>query len=501
MSKFVYYNNDFTVTGNPENGTDIYNYLRGIWKDNVPMTFGGDGHGSGQGSTTQECNFMFPGTSDDQFPGQEWTEQTAGNIPADRRFLQSAGPFTLLPGAVNEITTGVVWARAKSGGQTASIQLVKIYDKEAQALFDNNFNILNGPDAPDLTIRELDKELIFTISNDGGNNVNESYSEKDPYITKPNNLLNSPNYEFQGYLVYQLRDATVSVTDLDDPDLARLVYRSDIKDNVTGIINQYLDPLLGVYTPVEEVASVLNSGVVGSVDEGIQYSFQITDDKFALGNTRLVNHKTYYFMAIAYGYNMAEENASPYDVNAPDYDGRNQPYIGGRRNIKTYSAIPHFTEPTGNGTQINASYGDGVKISRIEGRGNGGNNLNLTQETVDEILLSTEHRSLTPIYEAGQGPVDITVVDPVKIPEGNFIIKLEEPIIGQINNVNQITSYKKWSIENYESGVIIASGNDDISTGVEKYVQNLGLNFKIKQVQNLVLIQMLMIKMDLFLEV
>jgi len=484
MSKFVYYNNDFTVTGNPENGTDIYNYLRGIWKDNVPMTFGGDGHGSGQGSTTQECNFMFPGTSDDQFPGQEWTEQTAGNIPADRRFLQSAGPFTLLPGAVNEITTGVVWARAKSGGQTASIQLVKIYDKEAQALFDNNFNILNGPDAPDLTIRELDKELIFTISNDGGNNVNESYSEKDPYITKPNNLLNSPNYEFQGYLVYQLRDATVSVTDLDDPDLARLVYRSDIKDNVTGIINQYLDPLLGVYTPVEEVASVLNSGVVGSVDEGIQYSFQITDDKFALGNTRLVNHKTYYFMAIAYGYNMAEENASPYDVNAPDYDGRNQPYIGGRRNIKTYSAIPHFTEPTGNGTQINASYGDGVKISRIEGRGNGGNNLNLTQETVDEILLSTEHRSLTPIYESGQGPIDITVVDPVKIPEGNFIIKLEEPVIGQINNVNQITSYKKWSIENYESGVIIASGNDDISTGVEKYVQTLGLNFKIKQVQN-----------------
>ena len=47
MSKFVYYNNDFTVRGNPENGTHIYNYLRGIWKDNVPMTYGGDGKGSG----------------------------------------------------------------------------------------------------------------------------------------------------------------------------------------------------------------------------------------------------------------------------------------------------------------------------------------------------------------------------------------------------------------------------------------------------------------------
>ena len=39
-------------------------------------------------------------------------------------------------------------------------------------------------------------------------------------------------------------------------------------------------------------------------------SFKITDDRFALGNTRLVNHKTYYFMSLAYGYNQAEENAS-----------------------------------------------------------------------------------------------------------------------------------------------------------------------------------------------
>ena len=188
MSKFMYFNNDGSVTGNPGNGQDFYNYLRGIWRDNVPMTFGGDGHGEGVGTTTDLCDFMFSGTSDVAFPGKEWTEQTANNLPADRRFVQSAGPFTLQPGAVNEITTGVVWARAKSGGQTATIQLLKIYDREAQALFDNNFNMLNGPDAPDLTVRELDQELIITLSNGGtSNNLDESYSEKDPYITKPAN--------------------------------------------------------------------------------------------------------------------------------------------------------------------------------------------------------------------------------------------------------------------------------------------------------------------------
>jgi len=482
MSKFVYYNNDQTVQGNPSGGTDIYNYLRGIWRDNVPMTFGGDGHGAGNGSTTDECNFMFPGTSDDQFQGQEWTEQTAGNIAADRRFVQSAGPFTLQPGAVNNITTGVIWARAKSGGQTASIQLLKIYDREAQALFDNNFNILNGPDAPDLTVRELDKELIFTISNgENSNNQNESYSEKDPYITKPANIANYPDYKFQGYLVYQLKSATVSVTDLDDLDKARLVFRSDINDTVSGIVNQYLDPILGVYTPIEEVASILSEGVLGSVDQGVQFSFQITEDKFALGNTRLVNHKTYYFMSLSYGYNRAEENASPYDVNAFDYDGRNQPYISGRRNIQVYSGIPHYTSPDAGGTTLQASYGDGVEITRLEGTGNGGNALELTQATINAILENPDHRAMNLTYEAGQGPIDISVVDPVKIPKGTFMLKLMEPVL---TNTGLITSYKKWSLIDEETGYVTASANEDILVGTEVYIISLGLNIKVKQVSN-----------------
>ncbi len=481
MSKFVYYNNDFTVTGNPSTGTHIYNYLRGIWKDNVPMTYGGDGHGSGQGSTTDLCNFMFPGTSDPDFPGQEWTEVTAGNTPADRRFLQSAGPFTLQPGAVNEITTGVVWARANTGGQTASVQLVKIYDKEAQALFDNNFNILNGPDAPDLEIRELDQELIITLSNKvTSNNYEESYSEKDPYITKPDNLLNSPNYEFQGYLVYQLVDATVSVTDLDNPDKARLVFRSDVKDGVTGIINQYLDPVLGVFTPVEEVSSVLSQGVIGSVDEGTEYSFQILDDKFALGSTKLVNHKTYYFMSIAYGYNQAEENADPYNVNDPNYDGRNQPYIGGRRNIKVYSAIPHNIGPDGGGTQLNSSYGDGVKITRVEGQGNGGLELTMTQGSENAILNGIDYRSSEIEYEAGSGPIEITVVDPVSVVAGTYVLKLDSP---QVSNQNFVESYYGWTLED-DNGDIISSSEKSITIGDNQFIDELGLSFKIKQSSN-----------------
>ena len=91
---------------------------------------------------------MFPGTSDPDFPNDEWTEVTAGNQPADRRFLQSAGPFTLEPGAVNYITTGVVWARASEGNNFASVELMKIADIKAQTLFDICFEVIDGPSAP-----------------------------------------------------------------------------------------------------------------------------------------------------------------------------------------------------------------------------------------------------------------------------------------------------------------------------------------------------------------
>ena len=479
MSKFVYYNNDNTTIGNPRTGTDFYGYLQGKWKDDQKMTYGGDGHGTGATATTLECNYMFPGTSDDNFPGQEWTEVTSGNIPADRRFVQSAGPFTLQPGAVNEITTGVIWARAKSGGQTASIKLVKIFDQVAQALFDSNFDIINGPDAPDLTIRELDKELIITLSNSGvSNNINESYTEKDPYIQNPINIPDNVNYVFQGYLVYQLKNATV--TDLNDPDLSRLIFRSDIKDSVAGIVNQYYDPDLEVWTPILEVPGELSEGVFGSVDNGIEYSFRITEDRFALGNTRLVNHKTYYFRAIAYSYSEGEVNANPYNNTDPNYDGRNRPYLQGRRNLQTYSAIPHFIEPENGGTSLNASYGDGVEITRIEGKGNGGRALELTSASVNAIL-GPDHRAKELTYKVGQGPINISVVDPVAIPSGTFILKLEDPTLTSNGAIN---SYNRWTVIDEETGEIKASVNQDISVGSQKYIPDLGLNVVINQASN-----------------
>jgi hypothetical protein len=148
MSKFICYNNDASVIGNPVNAVAYYNYLHGIWKDGNRMTYGGDGHSSGPGGSSVPADFMFPGISDptgwgtNHIPQPPWDEITAGNNPgAGRRFLMSAGPFTLMPGAVKCVTTAVVWARATSGGPNASVALLQQADDEIQQYFNSCFSI------------------------------------------------------------------------------------------------------------------------------------------------------------------------------------------------------------------------------------------------------------------------------------------------------------------------------------------------------------------------
>jgi len=438
MSKFVYYNNDGSVIGNPNSAADYYNYLKGIWRDGTSIRYGGNGHGAGNGFTQTPANFMFPGTSDPTGWGTNgsitntpWDENIAGNSPNDRRFLQTAGPFSLLPGAVNYVTTGAVWGRATSGGPNASVGLILLADDKAQKLFDHNFAITNGPDAPDLSVRELDQELLFSITNPRGSNnnpldsVDESYYETDPNL--PTNAAD-PYYHFEGYQVFQLKDGSVSTTDLQDPDKARLVFQCDIKNGVGQIVNIFRDLNTSTTYGVEEV---------NGEDKGIKHVFRLTKDKFATGDDALVNHKIYYYTVLAYGYN-TEENAGT---------GDGKPYISGRRRIKTYSAIPHKIAPEANGLVLNTVFGDGPEVTRIEGSGNGyiqGSDrltLDLTTSTVDEIMFNTSHpaRSLHPVYQRARGPVDIRVYDPVNIKGGTFRLWVDDP--------NGVTDSSLWHLQ------------------------------------------------------
>ena len=483
MSKFVYYNNDGTPTGNPNGSVDFYHYLTGTWRDGTSMTYGGTGHLTGVA-----CNYMFPGASDvptatyvgyfgtNGSPQPAWSEETVGNVPADRRFMQSAGPFTLQPGAVNTITTGIVWARATQGGNLASVTLMKGADSKAQDLFDNCFALLNGPDAPIVSVQELENEIILSWTNpSNSNNYLENYSEDYNKATGSDSL-----YRFQGYLVYQLKDELVTSSDLYNVDKARLVLQCDKKDAVKQIVNFYNDVNLQALVPQE---------MVNGADLGIVHSISITDDKFAIGNTRLVNHKTYYYAVVAYGFSPTLVN--PNYAIPKDY----LPFISGNKSadgLFTHSAIPHIPSPEANGTEQHSTYGEGPKLTRVEGHGNGGNVLDLTAGTVSEIMSSSSHRSEHPVYQNSHGPVNIKVIDPLNVPvEHEFKFKLisKYPTAGASAFIPQDSS--RWVLYDLTSGDSVVSEktisvpNEQIINGQAtgtpgKYVGQWGLSVNVQ---------------------
>jgi hypothetical protein len=450
MRRFVYHNNGGAqYMTDPDEAPKYYNFLRGIWNDNTKMLYGGNAHVS-SGALGPECDFMFPGDSDPcnwgtgglppnggfNQEGLFWTEEVVGNNPNDRRFMQSAGPFTLKPGAVNYITVGIPWARAISGGPWESVQLLRIVDDKCQALFDNCFKVIDGPDAPDLTFREMDRELIVFISNSkNSNNYKESYRELDPQIQAqtPDSLVGTPEafdpfYVFEGYQIFQLANASVTVSDSrDDPAKVRLIAQFDRKNGVGQLVNYEFNQQIGGNVPVIEAIES---------DNGVVHSFKIVEDAFATGDRALVNNKQYYFSVLAYGYN----NFKEYDQTDPTkLDGQKKPYLAGRKNIQLYTAIPHKTV---NGTVMRSSFGDGPQITRLSGRGNGGIETELTDESIEE-LLSKPPAGLTqtgdtiklgdedyPIiyeaeYEYGKGPLNAKVIDPLNVKAANYMLKFD----------------------------------------------------------------------------
>ena len=471
MRKFAYYNNASGAKGDPVSGspTQFYNYMQGLWSDGSPYFFGGSGYAGEAGVTSIQTDYIMFGNTDPYnwatggiappiIGTDGWTEHELGNPDDDKRMVQSAGPFTLEPGAVNNITVGVIYSKAQSGGAWQSVIEMRTADDKAQALFDNCFRILDGPDAPDLTLQEMNNTLILYLSNSSSsNNFNEQYLEYDPIIAAAG--FSDDTYKFQGYQIYQVASEKVSVSDLDNTNLARLVGQSDIKDSITTIVNYEVDPTMGLTVPTLKVQGK---------NEGIYHSLKVTEDLFAQGDTRLINHKKYYYIAVAYGYN----NYSPYNVTAAN--GQNKPYFQGRKSpigsIKTVVGIPHLSVPELSGTIANAEYGDGPKITRVEGRGNATNVLDLTDESIEDIVTNYNQKEIT--YKNGKGPIKVKVIDPLNVIGGDYEIRF-------IKDSNGLMKNATWELT--RNGTDLITSNLAISVKNEQIIPEWGISIDIEQ--------------------
>jgi hypothetical protein len=446
MSSFIYYNNGSIGdnppgTIDPNQATEYYRYLSGFWRDGTPFTYGDNGYNIG---STNNIKYAFPSSPDDK-SSTAWSMCTENLSFGDRRTVQASGPFRLMPGAVNELIIGVVWLPSQRYPCPSIVPLQNV-DDIAQALFDNCFELTDGPDAPDMCIVELDRELIFLLTNDqSSNNYLEKYEGKD--LQAPINSLDTL-YRFEGYKVFQLRSSEVGPSELGDPDKARLVFQSDLQNGVSNLYN---------WIPVENPNQNFNLFVpqlmVQGADAGITHSFRILEDQFAVTDRTLVNHKKYYYMVVAYAYNdyEYEETVDGTTVIKQGFDpsnglGQRRTYLEGRKNVRQYVVTPRpilakYTK---------ARYGDGVDISRISGRGNGGIFVDLVDGSYDNILSPGFDGILD--YKTGKGPLNIKVINPLEVRNADL-----ELTLFNTDGSNRIDENTRWRLVDLETGKEIVS--------------------------------------------
>jgi hypothetical protein len=472
MSSFTYYLNasqcnPLAGTTDPNTANEYYNYLTGFWRDGTPYTFGGSGYNPN--STSKRLKFAFVDAP--KLPRPYWSMSSEGLGCGDRRTIQASGPLKLKPGAVNELIIGVPWV-PDIQHPAPDIRKLQEADDIAQALFDACFKIFDGPDAPSMSFIELDREIIAVLTNaptPQSNNAAEGYKEAGLRIPRVGNK--DTNYLFQGYKVYQLHDGDVGVSDLENASKARLVAQVDIQDGISKIFNwtQQEDPnFLGrtINTPVLKV---------DGANTGIKHTFSIKEDKFATGDDKkLINHKKYYFLTIAYAYN-----------NYLKFDGlgnlgQRDPYVVGRRNIgdrtrgnKAYEVLPRPIVDV----KLGSNYGEGAIVTRLDGIGNGGNFIELSDATIQEILTKGSATEGLLTYKPGLAPIDVKIVNPLEVVDGTYTLQIKDK--DMTDDIVEDTA--RWELRREgETAVVFSERN--ISKLNEQIIAKYGFSVSIRQV-------------------
>ncbi|MBO6575404.1 MAG: T9SS type A sorting domain-containing protein [Rhodothermales bacterium] len=262
MTAFGFYNNGGGVIGDPGNGADMYNYMRGRWKDGQRFTFGGNGRDFSNIPTS----FQFPGN-----PPEFWSEfnsdgQGTAIAPADRRFIMATGPFTIRPNDEQEIVFGIVTSFGDDN--IDSVDKMKADDLLAQAVFDINFELPSPPAAPRVTTTAKDGSILIEWGyRPTDNNYLDAYNVIDPLLSED---VTDNDYNFEGYNVYQ--------------------YAS--RADQTGKLLATYDKVNGIKRVIEgnEITFVTAEGN----DTGVLHYHEVGG---------LTNYQTYYFGVQAYAYN------------------------------------------------------------------------------------------------------------------------------------------------------------------------------------------------------
>ncbi|MEL6863519.1 MAG: hypothetical protein AAFP19_03825 [Bacteroidota bacterium] len=469
MSSFTYYlNGSFDFPSgiiDPSNAVEHYNLLTGSWRDGTPYTYGGFGYNLGNPG---KFPYAFSDAPNDPTGWSMCTEDVSSTL-FGKRTIQSFGSFRMDPGNTQEIVRGMTWIPDVPHPCPDITPLLRT-DDFLKKIFDNCVEFSEGPDAPDVDWVELDREAIAVLTNDENlsNNAFEAYQELD--ICAPSDLpLEERFYHFEGYKIYQLADPEVHFDELEDPERARLAYQGDLENGISTIYNWEPNPNPD-FNPFTIPAIWSPRLMVEGTNEDIQHTIRFTEDLFAEGeDKRLINHRRYYYIAIAYAHN-DYASFTQFDTRFPL--GQATAYQEGQRNIKLYTVIPRPNSDL----ELNSQYGDSIAITRISGKGNDGFVLELAEE-VRESLFNDLTDGQIP-YKKGAGPFEVSIYNPLALKEGTYELKMMEAS----NNQALLTDSANWQVTHLESGETIRSrrllGQDN-----EQVLAEFGISIRLQQAQ------------------
>ena len=266
VSTFAFYINGSSIYSDPalkvaQGSIHMYNYLLGrLW----------NGRRYVDPTTGNEVTVCLAG---DPLTGEGWIDGIV-NSPGDRRFLMTAGPFTLAAGDTQEVVVATLVAQGSD--RLSSLKVLKYYDRTAQSAFDRNFDLPKAPPSPNVNVSLLDRRIILQWGDPEQVEKIESHSNQ--------------GYEFQGYNVYQFPKRSSTL----DDGIRLATY--DITDGVAVIFDEIIDEQSGII--LEMPAQFGNDG-------GVQRMYDITTD--ILTDRPLVNNQPYYFAVTSYAYNDSPE--------------------------------------------------------------------------------------------------------------------------------------------------------------------------------------------------
>ncbi len=147
MTNFMFFNNSLPgvpiQTTDPANATEYFQYMNSIWKDGTHLTCGGNGYGG-----SLPINYAYPLDTYTAGPcgAATWSEGDAGS---DKKFVMSSGPYTLQPGAYEEVEYAFIASfdsinHNPLGNLDASVQSLRLANSATVTVTGIKENTING---------------------------------------------------------------------------------------------------------------------------------------------------------------------------------------------------------------------------------------------------------------------------------------------------------------------------------------------------------------------